>query len=398
MTATIDRPQTTSGLPTLEIAKGMRDLVEAEALNCEQLRTMSPAVVQELWSSGLMTAMNPVQAGGLEPSFRDMIETWIEMATQDGSFGWIGIANLPSSAAAAAYLPDEGFAEVFGSGRQVTMGGQFAPNGMGKAEAGGYRVTGAWSFGSGTGHSEYVAAGFIPMVNDEIQWLEPGLPDIRAAIIPREEINFTDGWHVQGLKGTGSFDYNVQGVFVPESRQFPLFSREPLRGSSAACHMGLMAITGAGHAGWALGVSRGMLDDLEELGRSRVRMGDESALINRPAFQRGFGHHDAMWNAAHLLVLDAYESAEATVAAGDPLTPKQRAAMRMSAVYATDASRTICEWAHLTAGTAAIREGSRLERAFRDIYTGTQHAFISDRVAIDSTQVRLGLVEDKRGL
>jgi len=39
-----------------------------------------------------------------------MIETWIEMAWQDGSFGWIGIANLPSTFAAGAYLPDEGFA------------------------------------------------------------------------------------------------------------------------------------------------------------------------------------------------------------------------------------------------------------------------------------------------
>ena len=278
------------------------------------------------------------------------------------------------------------------------MGGQFAPNGMGKVEAGGYRLSGAWNFGSGTGHSEYVAAGFIPMVGDEIQWLEPGLPDIRAAIIPREQINFTDGWHVQGLKGTGSYDYNVHDLFVPEYRQFPLFSREPYRGSSPIFRMGLMPITAAGHAGWALGCARSMLDDLETLAGSRVRMGDQSALVNRPAFQRGFGHHDAMWQAAHLLVLDAYESAEAAVAAGDDLSPRQRAAMRMAAVYATDTSRTIAEWAHLTAGTAAIREGARLERAFRDIYTGTQHAFISDRVAIDATQVRLGLVDDKRGL
>ena len=63
-----------------------------------------------------------------------MIETWIEMAWQDGSFGWIGIANLPSAFAAAAYLPDEGFAEVFAAhDNRVTMGGQFFPNGQGTA-------------------------------------------------------------------------------------------------------------------------------------------------------------------------------------------------------------------------------------------------------------------------
>ena len=56
------------------------------------------------------------------------------------------------------------------------------------------------------------------------------------------------------------------------------------------------------------------------------------------------------------------------------------------------------EWAHLAAGTTAIREGSRLERAFRDLYTGTQHAFINEKVAGEAAQVWLGLVEDHRHL
>ena len=47
------------------------------------------------------------------------------------------------------------------------------------------------------------------------------------------EIVFTDGWNVQGLKGTGSYDYNVADVFVPEYRTFRLFTREPLRGTLA---------------------------------------------------------------------------------------------------------------------------------------------------------------------
>ncbi len=48
------------------------------------------------------------------------------------SLGWIGIANIPSSCFAAAYLPDEGFKAVFtANNNRVTMGGQFFPNGMG---------------------------------------------------------------------------------------------------------------------------------------------------------------------------------------------------------------------------------------------------------------------------
>ena len=380
-------------------ARGMRDLVRAEAAESERLRTLTPAIVDEMWASGLMSSFNPAAAGGLEPSLAEMIETWIEMAWQDGSFGWIGIANLPSAFAAATYLPDQGFAEVFTrNDNHVAIGGQFFPNGQGVVVDGGYRLSGAWNFGSGTGHSAYIAAGFMPMEDGQVRLISEGLPEMRVAYVPREEITFTDGWHVQGLKGTGSYDYNAQDVFVPEFRTTPLFSREPLRGNSAPSRMGLMAVTAAGHASWALGVAKSMLDDVEALAATKVRMSDMATLATRPTFQKGLAHHVAAWRAARLLVLDAFAAAEAAVAAGDELTPKMRADMRVSAVYATDVARACAEWAHLAAGTTSIREGSRLERAFRDMYTGTQHAFISEKVAIDAAQIWLGIVDDQYGL
>ena len=380
-------------------ARGMRDLVRAEAAESERLRTLSAPIVEEMWVSGLMSAFNPKAAGGVEPSFHEMIETWIEMAWQDGSFGWIGIANLPSTFAAATYLPDEGFAEIFTrNDNHITIGGQYFPNGQGAVVDGGYRLSGAWNFGSGTGHSAYIGAGFFPMDNGEMRWVSEGIPEMRVAFLPREEVTFTDGWHVQGLKGTGSYDYNVTDVFVPEYRTMPLFTRAPVRGTSAASRMGLMPITAAGHASFALGVAKSMLDDVEELAATKVRMSDMATLASRPTFQKGLAHHVAAWRAARLLVIDAFSAAEAAVDAGDDLTPGMRADMRVAAVYATDTARACAEWAHLAAGTTAIREGSRLERAFRDIYTGTQHAFISEKVAMDVAQIWLGIIDDQFGL
>ena len=383
----------------VSLARGMRDLVLAEAAESEQIRTLTSAIVDEMWASGLMSAFNPAVAGGVEPSFAEMIETWIEMAWQDGSFGWIGIANLPSSFAAAAYLPDEGFAEVFTAhDNRVTMGGQFFPNGQGTATDGGYLLNGSWSFGSGIGHCEYVAAGFLPMDNGEMRWISEGLPEMHVAVLPRDQISFNDGWHVQGLKGTGSYDYSVEDVFVPQSRTFELFARQPRRGTSPATRMGLMPVTAAGHASWALGVAKSMLDDVQELAATKFRMSDMASLASRPTFQKGLAHHRAAWRAARLLVLDAFTSAEAAVAAGEDLTPALRADMRVAAVYTTDTARSCAEWAHLVAGTSSIREGTRLERAFRDMYTGTQHAFISEKVAIDAAQIWLGIIDDQPGL
>jgi indole-3-acetate monooxygenase len=376
-------------------AQRLREVVRAQAAESERLRTLTPAIVDMMWDSGLMTALNPVAAGGAEPSLSDMIDMWIEMAWQDGSFGWTGIANMPSTFAAATYLPDEGFAEIFtDNDNRATIGGQYAPNGQGHAVEGGFRLSGSWNFGSGTGHSAYIAAGFIPMDDGEIRWISESLPELMVAFLPRDEVTFTDGWHVQGLKGTGSYDYNVTDVLVPEHRTIPLFTREPRRGRSPAGRMGLMTITAAGHAAWALGVAKSMLDDVEALAATKFRMSDMASLASRPTFQKGLAHHVAAWRAARLLVAETFSSAEAAVASGDQLTPRLRADMRVAAVYATDVARENAQWAHLVAGTTSIREGTRFERAFRDVYTGTQHAFISEKVAIDAAQLWLGIVDD----
>jgi indole-3-acetate monooxygenase len=387
-----------SGIDGPAMVRGMAGLVEAEAAACEAQRTTTSAVVDALWASGLMRRFNPAEAGGAEPTFAEMVETWVAMARLDGSFGWIGIANLPSAAAIAAYLPDDGFAEVFGPGEPVTMGGQFFPNGTGTVVDGGYRLTGSWSFGSGTGHSAYVAAGFMPVEDGELVYAGEGIPELLVAVVPRDEVTFTDGWHVQGLRGTGSYDYEVADVFVPAGRTFPLFTRTPHRGAAPTFRMGIMPIVAAGHAGWALGVARSMLDDVRELALTKVRMGDPAALAHRASFQIGLTHHESLWRAARLLVDDAFGTAEAAVGAGGELTPTLRADMRAAAVHATDCGREIAQWAHLAAGTTAIREGSRLERAFRDISTGTQHAFIGEKVAIDAAQVWLGMADDPIGL
>ena len=387
MTLTLDGPAA---------ARSLREISQIEAAASESQRTMSAPLVDALWDSGLLSFLKTPEAGGCEPTFTEVIETWIEMAIQDGALGWIGIANMPSAMAASAYLPDEGFQELFGNPLdRVTVGGQFFPNGSGESTGDGYMLSGSWNFGSGTAHSKYIACGFFPVIDGEAIF---ELTEIRAALVPREQVQFTDGWHVQGLRGTGSYDYAVTEVFVPESRCFPLFTRQPERGGSPLFRMGLMPITAAGHAAWALGVSKSMLDDVSDLALKKARMSDMQTLALRNTFQRNLAHFTGMWRAARAGVIDTFGSAERAVAAGEELTPRMRADMRVAATYATEASREVGQWAHLAAGTTAIRDGSRMERAFRDLYTGTQHAFISEKTYIDAAQIWLGLEEDLPGI
>lgn len=376
----------------------LRGLVTEEAPKSEAGRTLSQPIVDALWSTGLMQCMNPVEAGGLGLRFEQLVDLWQELAWQDASLGWIGIANLPSSGFVAAYLEDEGFEEVFvRNDHRVTVAGQFAPNGRGEVTSGGYTLSGEWNFGSGTGHSQYVVGGFMPTVDGVPRIAGNGLPEMLVAVMPRADVNFTDGWHVQGLKATGSYDYDCQEVFVPTHRTFELFTRDRKRGGPLF-GLGVMPLTGAGHAAWALGVARAALDDVVELAKSKVRMGDLSTLAHKPTFQRNLAHHEGMWRAARRLVYDTCKELGDSISAGSPLTQEQRTDVRLAATYATEACREIVTFAHLAAGTSSIREGSRLERGFRDMLTGTQHAFISEKIYIDVGELLVGLKDENFSL
>ena len=123
-----------------------------------------------------------------------------------------------------------------------------------------------------------------------------------------------------------------------------------------------------------------------------------TTLAHKPTFQRGLSHHEGMWRAARLLITETFARMEDDLMAGAELTPAMRAEMRIAATYATQACREVTQWAQLAAVTTAIREGSRLERAFRDMYTGTQHTFIGEKTYTDAAQVMLGLIADSLGL
>ena len=320
--------------------RSIEAVVTAEAAACEQARTLTPRVVDAMWDSGLFRYMNPAEAGGDEPGFRDMIETWIAMAGLDGSFGWTGLANFSSTAASAAYLPDPGLrGGVWPRGRARDDRRPVCTEWPGRdrrRRLSGFPVRGASDRAPGTRRSSQPDSSRsgrrAPVGGTGCSRPARGDRAARGRHLHR--------WlAVQGLKGTGSYDYHARDLFVPAHRTFRLFANEPLRGSAPTFRMGLMPITAAGHASWALGVAKSMLDDVQQIAASKVRMGDLATLAHRPQFQQGLAHHVAMWRAARLLVLDAFEDAERAVAEGRALAPRTRADLRVAAVYATDAAR-----------------------------------------------------------
>jgi len=384
-------------LRPLERARQIALLLSERAAQAERERTLPEASVAAIARAGLFRMTLPRELGGDEPDFAELIETWEEIARADGSAGWTVMANGTAAAAAAAYLSDQAIAAIFGEDPAATVGGQFAPRGTGVRTNGRWRITGSYSFGSGTAHSGFVSAGFIPIENGAPRAMANGLPEMHVAFFPRERVEFRDNWHVMGLAGTGSYDYAVNDAELVEGFSFPLFTREPRRGSPLF-RLGMMPVTASGHAAWALGVARRALDELRGMASERQRMGDASALAGKPTFQRDLARAEAKLRAARGYVFDAFGALGRVALRGDPPTLPQRAEVRLATNLATEVNVSVCDFAHACAGTVAVRDASALRRCFLDAHTGSQHAFISEKVWTDCGQVLLGTVEDVLGL
>ena len=102
--------------------------------------------------------------------------------------------------------------DIFGQHPYIIAPGSLAPNGKATPVDGGYRITGRWQWGTGVMHSGWVMVGAITPVEGREN------PMLGMYVLPIDEAEVIDTWHIEGMVGTGSNDIAVNDVFVPAHR------------------------------------------------------------------------------------------------------------------------------------------------------------------------------------
>ena len=113
-----------------------------------------------------------------------------------------------------ALFPDQAQQEMWGEDPTTLHSSSYNPTGKAEKVAGGYRLSGRWSFSSGCDHCRGVNLGAIAGAR-EIGGAT--LPDFRSFLLLPGQYRIEDNWHVAGLKGTGSKDIVVDDAFVPRA-------------------------------------------------------------------------------------------------------------------------------------------------------------------------------------
>lgn len=380
--------------PLLERVRALAPQVEREAEQAERAGSISKDVVEALAATGVFRMLLPRDAGGEAADPSQAIPVIEELARQDASVGWCSGTATLNTGIVHARVGASALDEIFRDDDCVCAG-TLSPFGRARRVDGGYRVTGRFKFGSGVRFATTVTAGCL-VVDDNDQPVPAAgsedAPQIVAVCLRPEEIEIHDNWNVSGLEATGSGDFSVDDLVVPQERSFDL-QGPPERGEPLFA-LPLMSCSYFWHMGFALGVARRALDEVLALAESKVRLGSRIAQIDRPTFQRELAIQEAALRAARLLCLDTFARVWETHRPGDALPLAQRADIAQAAIHAAETATVVTEFAYRAAGAHAVYRSSRIQRCLRDILTGRQSAAMADEVWERIGQVRLGLAAE----
>ncbi|HEV2334451.1 MAG TPA: acyl-CoA dehydrogenase family protein [Stellaceae bacterium] len=359
----------------LDYVARVREIAPALAAAGDEIdrrRELPEAIVSALIDGGFFRLLLPASLGGAELLPAHYVPIIEELARTNASTAWCVNQNSGCSMT-AAYLAPEVAREIFGGQRGILAWGP----GPGEARIvpGGYRVTATWSFASGSHHATWLGC-HVPVIDADgkPRLSETGAPAVRTMLFPKSATRFTDIWHTIGLRGTGSDQYSVKDLFVPEEHSVDVLSRRAMaaREPGLLYRFSSLTLYAAGFAGVALGIARSTLADFIELARDKIPRGARNTLRNNNVVQREVALSEARLSSARGWLLHSLEDITQAVARRGHLTLDERMTIRLAATFAIHTALEVVDILYQAAGATAIFDINPFERRFRDIHSVAQ--------------------------
>ena len=350
----------------VERAKRVGELASEHADYGDKNGRLAAPVVEALHREGLLAMWVPKAVNGAELDPVSSLEVIENVSYGDPSAGWVLMAAALAIGTGAAYLGDAAVKQLFSGKRLPVIAGQGTRPGTAIPDKNGFRLSGSWSFASGIKHGTHIhTLGLIQSTG------EP-----RIFVLPVEQVELIDNWDVMGLRATGSIDYKIDNVFVPDEYTHFAITETPKRGGSLYT-LGIIGFAAMCHTGWACGIGRRLLDELAANVRTRGgRAGTQSA---SESFLEGYAVAEGTYRAARAFVYETWRDVRATLERREPLSVRQSTLIRLGIAHVTWAAHEVAAFVYKSAGTTGLRAGT-IQRLFRDMHAGTQHIVASPPV------------------
>jgi len=378
-------------MPEAELLRAVDDLeqaIRAAAGEIEATRRLPDHVIDGLKRAGLFRMPMPESWGGPEVDPLAQFRVVERLSTIDASVGWCAMIGSDGGYY-SANLDDDAARELWTDLDDVTAGWLF-PGGTATPVDGGYTVKGRWAFGSASLHAQVMVAGCLVPHDGGIRLRADGGPELRIVVVPAAEVTSVDTWHTTGLAGSGSNDYVIDDVFVPEEHSWAFL--EPPQRDRPLYRFPYMFFGNI--AAVPLGAARAAADELIALAHEKITLPAGTAMRDEARTQTAVATIESLIAPARAWALEVLEEIWATVTAGDAVDAATTARFRLSVMHAFRAAKQAADLAYETAGTTAIYRPHPLDRILRDLTTMGQHMLGSTRTLEPAGRVLLGLAAD----
>jgi alkylation response protein AidB-like acyl-CoA dehydrogenase len=379
----------------LDQVKRITPILREHAPTAEANRRLSTEVWDAMQDAGLFAMLAPRAYGGLELPPVDAMPVWEAVARIDPSAAWNLVMNQVI-AASGAWLSEPGVREVFRDG-PTTIAGALNPPTAAVRVKGGWRVTGQCPFGSGCHNAAWLAMPAVEMDGDKPK-VNPatGQPDLFGVLLPRAQATILDTWQTFGMRGTGSHDFAVRDLFVPDHLTIPI---EPL-GKPAPGFEGPLyrmwpwcGVVGEGSV--SVGVAATAVDEAVELCRTKTPAYNAVPLREQQLAQFQIGKAKSRVEAArdtlHQAAVEAYDEVVRTSAL---LSVDAKVRLQLAVCFAAEACAEAVRLVNDAVGASSIRQGQPFERYFRDVHVLLQHSDKSSPRYASAGRLMFGLEND----
>lgn len=193
-------------------ARAILPLAREHAQEAERNRKCADEVIEAFRDAEIHRALQPRRFGGWELGFESLIDVSSTLSQGCTSTAWVcGLYMVHQWL--ATLFPEEFQEELWSAERMPTISGSYAPAAAAKAVDGGYRLSGRFSFSSGSPHADWNLCGAMIPSGAE------GVMMPAFTIVPRSDYVIDwESWNTVGLSGTGSYDVLLDDAFIPAHR------------------------------------------------------------------------------------------------------------------------------------------------------------------------------------
>jgi alkylation response protein AidB-like acyl-CoA dehydrogenase len=366
----------------VERMRALAPLVASHAAEAEAQRKPVDAVIDKIHESGVFHHFVPKRYGGLEFGVMDFVDSMLPLSAADASTGWVTAFCMEHNLLLSLF-PEQTQDEIFAAQPYIIAPACAFPPGSARKVPGGFRLTGRWRFGSGVMHADW-GMGMAVDTDDNT--------NARWFLFPLSEATVYDVWHMDGMSGTGSNDFALDDVFVPEHRGvgFGDLSNGTTPGSrlhpNPMYRVSIAPFLAIASALPMVGAAQGAVAACIDQLATRVSLGAKQA--DRQAVQMALAESDTEVHFAELAVRDAVHELMRLAESDNPSDVEVRARIRARVVAATWVSKGAVRRIVDILGTSVHDSRNPIQRALRDLTVATGHV-LHDRSAAMELQGRV---------